>query len=347
MQTEDLLRTLIARAPWRAVVNPIVHLIGMHPHLGFEDTLNSLTAPNALTPDQNALLRRYLIAHLLAGEKSIRLYRVSEKVRATLKEKGASATRRAHPLVDAYPLSLPETEVRQLGILAPRYCATVEFGKVTGIIFTGSATYRESIELHSTDLRASAVPDGGFEKVVGTRLHYVHTYDAVIVDDESDVVVVACDIPRKAPNDFADRAHVAIAQRLRRLTGEEFDAVNLWPAVAGLYDAHEGSVVELGFITNDESVKHLKARRNARCLREDAYHEAGASSVGDALQPFKLAVRWQNPHQGDVVARPEILLPGTARHVFKANGELPGAILRNGLTARDLKLIVSKLEKIV
>jgi len=169
------------------------------------------------------------------------------------------------------------------------------------------------------------------------------TYDAVWLPKSGKYLYVLADYPADSTSDFPVQSHVALERMISKQIGVDLEPVDLFPAVAGLYDAPDGDVVELGFITDDDSVKHLKARQGKKCLRKDGYHSAGATFVGNALLPFKVAVRWQRLLKPGLIVQPEVLLPGTSRTIYGLNNHLYDCVLRNCLSLRDLHLIQSKL----
>lgn len=346
MDKEGLISAIRARAPWRSVASPMLKLAGIHAGQGWEDTIAGMSGKADLTNDQLNKLKSSLIEHLVVGEKSIRLYKVGKAGAKAIAAKGLSSTPKASDLVDVFPGTLSFNKLKTLGNVSPKYCGHFLEESKEGsqaLLFTGSRAYLERVELGKNSLKASALEGDDFESVIGIRNRLVQVYDAIWIPNGSEYICVATDYPASAPHDFVATSHLALEKTIRRILNKDPEPVNLWPAVGAIYDSKEGEVVELGFVTDDDSVKHLKARRGAKCLRQDLYHKAGADEVGDNLSPFKVAVRWQLEHAKGIILRPELTLPGTARVLFSGKGQLFDAVLRNSLNIRDLKLVMSKL----
>ncbi|MEP6483356.1 MAG: hypothetical protein ABJB01_02820, partial [Rudaea sp.] len=121
-------------------------------------------------------------------------------------------------------------------------------------------------------------------------------------------------------------------------------ARNLYAAVSDLYTSGGGRVVELGFITDNSSVKHQKVRTGGKCIRRDAYHKGGTVAVGNNITPFKIAVQWNVDDLPGVSSLIEVSLNGIARMTVEAMPQLVEAVVRNAFTTSHNDLIASKLE---
>lgn len=342
MEVEKILRGIRARAPWRSAASVMLKAAGIHVGHGFDDTFPALLKPKALAEDVTAELEDRLIEHMISGEKSLRLYKKQKSTADALVAKASSKKTGTHRLVGSFPGVLTESELAEFGDLPPQFCKYIERDDGHALIFVGVRSYQERVELAPESLKASAAQQHEFESIIGIVNRRRQVYDAIWIPKKGSHMIVAADYPKSAISEFASASHIALERMLHREGGVEPEAINLWPAVDGLYDAQEGEVVELGFVTDDDSVKHLKARQGKKCLRKDAYHAAGSEVVGDSLQPFKLAVAWKRVADG-VTTHPEVLLPGTSKLIFGVNPVLLDAVFRNGLSVGDMNFVISKL----
>ena len=342
MEVEQLLAAVRARAPWRYGASLILKSCGLHVGHGFDDTYGNLLQPGVISEDANQALEDRLIEHMISGEKSLRLFNKNTAIVDALIQRGAGR-RSAHPLANTFPAVVSEQELAQYGDVPPKFCAYFERPEGHALLFVGARSYQERIVLAPEDLKASAAHQREFESIIGivNRRRVVH--DAIWIPHDHDFIIVAADYPKSATSEFPSASHISIERSMHRLSGVEPDTVNFWPAVSGLYFSEEGEVVELGFVTDDASVKHMKARQGKGCLRKDAYHAAGSEEVGENLEPFRLAVTWTRQEAENVITHPELMLPGTSRHIFAPGQPLLDAIFRNGLNVRDLSLVLSKL----
>ncbi len=343
MDVEKVLSGIRARAPWRSAASVMLEQAGLHVGHGFDDTFPPLTRPGAVSDEAFEQLQDGLVQHLISGEKSLRLFRKNSATANALRAKAKQKRKSSHPIVDTFPGVLNASELAAIGEVPPKFCAYIEEEEGEALLFVGARAYQERVELTPDALKASAIHDRDFESIIGIVNRRRQVYDAIWIPEEGDYIVVAADYPKAAISDFSSASHIALERMMHRETGVEPEPIDLWPAVAGLYDEPDGEVVELGFVTDDDSVKHLKARQGKKCLRKDAYHAAGSEEVGESLLPFKLAVRWNRKESSEIVTSPEVLLPGTSKLIFGSSSVLFDAVFRNGLNVRDLTFVVSKL----
>lgn len=343
MKVETMVALLRARAPWRNVARVGLKDLDLPVGMGWEDTAPDLLAANALNPVQKTALQELVLEHLVVGEKSLRIYEVGRKAIDSLTASAASRRPSSHAVVGGFPSALTDAEMATLGDVAPKFGRHIEGHEGSALVFAGIRSYQQRIELDPNSVKASAAPGLQFESLIGIVNRRRMTYDAVWLPKNGKYLYVLADYPSDATTDFPAQTHIALERALVKELGVPLDPVDLFPAVQGLYDAPDGDVVELGFITDDDSVKHLKARQGKKCLRKDGYHHAGATFVGNALLPFRVAVRWQRKLKNGLIVQPEVLLPGTSRTIYGVNNHLFDCVLRNCLGLRDLELIKSKL----
>lgn len=343
MDIETMVAILRARAPWRNVARVGLKSLGLPVGQGWEDTIPDLLAPNALSPVQLAGLENMVLEHLVVGEKSLRIYKVGRQAIDKLAAAGANKRRSSHPVAADFPASPAESDLASAGSVPPKFGRFLPSQEGDALVFAGVRSYQQRVQLSPDSIKASAAGDRDFESIIGVVNRWRMTYDAVWLPKNGKYVYVLADYPADSTADFPVQSHIALERMLSKELGADLDPVDVFPAVAGLYDAPDGEVVELGFITDDDSVKHLKARQGKKCLRKDGYHDAGATFVGNALLPFKVAVRWRRVLKAGLIVQPEILLPGTSRTIYGVNSKLYDCVLRNCLSLRDLHLIQSKL----
>jgi hypothetical protein len=342
MKVETMVALLRARAPWRSVARVGLKDLGLPAGMGWDDTAPDLLAANALTVLQKTQLETMVLEHLVVGEKSLRIYEVGRQPIDALIASSASKKPSAHAVVNGFPSVLSDAAMAAIGDVPPKFGRCIADKEGSALVFAGIRSYTRRVELDPTKIQA-VVPGMDFESVIGVVNHRRMTYDAVWLPKTGKYLYVLADYPQDATSDFPAQSHLALERGLAKAMGVPLTPVDLFPAVQGLYDTPDGDVVELGFITDDDSVKHLKARQGKKCLRKDGYHTAGATFVGNALLPFRIAVRWQRKLNGLLTVQPEILLPGTSRTIYGVNNHLYDCVLRNCLGLRDLVLIKSKL----
>jgi len=337
----NLLEVLRSRAPWRTVAAPLLKSVGFTVKRGVEDTIEEILADEGSAARLNEL-RNAMAEHLVAGEKLLRVYEADGKKRERLIAWSTKKQRGSSPLVESY-LGVPDSSVlAEQEDQAPQFIATREADDGIAAIFTASRSYTRRVPLAPADLRPT-LDVSVFEKIYGVTKVRAQTYDVLWIPYEEDYIYIACDSPEEAPVEFGELSALAIQAMVIRALSDRVTPANLWPSIEGLYQTPSGSCVELGFLTDTDSVKMHKSRKRGKCLRKDKYHIGGASVVGANLHPYRVAMRWKHRLSEELVTAPEVQLPGTARAAFKPNPELNHAFVRNCLNIRDLRFVLSKI----
>jgi len=343
MDVSGIMDSLRYRAPWQKVARVILKNQGFHVGQGWDDTLPDIDALHAVGAADAAKLEDALIEHLIAGEKSLQFYSASRENLDWLLATARKSSPSKHELVSIFPGILPEPALAVMGDVPPKFCKIIDTDIGSALIFVASRAYQKRVKLSPDSIKASVAGDLEFDSIIGIINHRAVVYDAIWIPADAEFAVVLADYPTDVTTDFPVPSHLALRKFLSKQLKEDVEASNLFESVATLYGAPDGDLVELGFITDDDSVKHLKARQGKKSLRKDSYHSAGSKEVGESLQPFRVAVRWGRKLSSGLTSHPELLLPGTSRHIFGVNHLLTEAVFRNGLNLGDLGLIISKL----
>lgn len=341
MDLGSLMSALSRRAPWLAAGRVILLSCGFDTHRGYEETTKAALKEPA-NPARDAKLADALQEHLVAGEKLVRVVRLT-KAERTAVETWIMAKRKSSSsaLVDAFPGVAPDADRRAAATSPPASVGHVALSAGRAALFTSVRSYLDREVISPSQLKAGVAD--GYEHIYAMRRLYLQTYDAIWLPPSFDVCCLAADLPAGVPSGFARDSQIAMEAELRKVLGRPINASNLWPAVDGLYRSNEGRLVDHGFVNNKEAVKHHTGRRGAQSLRDDEYDKAGAAAVGDDLLTFKVAIAWARAGTTSRKAQPEILLPGKAAMLHVANAHLDHAVIRNCLNTRDLEFVLSRL----
>jgi hypothetical protein len=339
MSRSLILRAVAKRAPWLAVGLPILKAAGFETTRGQQPTIDA-----ALQSARDAVLDGKLGAlmeeHAVAGEKLVRLIEVNAAERARIAAWIQAKRRHANDLSDAFPGIAPDAQLPQFTATSPTSLGMLQLSHATAAAFTAVRSYQDRVEISVNQLVAGA--NDGYERLYATKLAHWQTFDSVCLIPGLNYVVLATDLPQKVPSGFAKASQQYLEAQVRIVLGRPVHSVNLWKAVAGLYKAHEGRLVDHGFVNNSDAVKQHTARRGGGNLRDDPYDVAGAAAVGNDLLTFRGAISWEDRKpDGGIVSKPELILPGTARHL--GNGVLDHFIIRNSINSRDLEFVTSKV----
>lgn len=341
MSLISLLKGLGERAPWQSAARPILLATGFDIRKGLPKTLEAAERLKD-TADQEAELSRFLIEHAVAGEKLIQLVKVSEQERKDVAKWVAARRRSSHDLGAIFPGILEADDAEDFFDVAPVPCGNVDLEQGSAAFYSAVRAHHERVTVPQSLLKPGVTQS--YQKIIGIKRTLRQTHEAIWVPPTGKVIGVAVDLPRGYPKAFADLSLEFLRGRLRKSLGRPLEFYNLWHAVDGLYaQKGDGKLVDYGFSVGGRSVNHHKLRRNGECLRVAVYDAAGAAAVGNDLQLFKIALRWQVQHRDGSVSEPELLLPGTAIHLNQANAVIDQFILRDARTSFDLNFVINKL----
>ena len=334
-----MLDALRARLPWRNTAYPMLRRCGLYAHRGWEDTINAFETEK-LSASQVSALRSALEEHLIVGEKCVRIYKVGSANAQKLRAIARSSAVKQTDLTKSFPYVLPEKKLRELGGEQPTFTRHIERPEGEAALFSGSRAYLEHVKLNVASLKAAVVGDDEYTSLSATRERQLQTYDSIWMPFDSEFICINVDFPATVQSDFYQPSFDRLESWTRKVIGDDLVLCNLWQSIEDLYSNGGGKLVELGFVTDEEGVKHHRSR-GGKCLRRDLYHRKGAAAVGDALDPYRIAIKWRIKQGEAVVSNPELFLPGTARMLFKP--QLSEAVLRNAYRTKDMEFVLNKL----
>lgn len=346
MKLDDLLRG-VGRAPWNSVGRHLVNRAGYDVTRGYPKTVDAVKAEKFDQLKVDALASA-LVEHAVAGEKLLQFIKVSPAERATLDAWIRSKRVRANALTYAFPGVADENTIIPLRALDPTSAGFVELEDGVAAVFTSVRSYVKAEPVPQSSLKATAA--AGFERLVGYRRVHIQCHDAIwIPDKNTGFIVLAIDFPDGVPKQqFTSPASAFLIHAVRQQLKRPVVIANFWHAVDGLYEAKDGKLVDYGFSAGGQSVNQHKARRRtAVCLRKavyDAAGAAGAKAAGVSLDLFKVAMQWGFRHHDGVMTEPEVVVPGVAVDLNRADPRVDHCLVHNCLSSSDLALLVSKLE---
>jgi len=339
MNLSYVLRAVAKRAPWLAVGLPILKAAGFETTRGSQPTIDG-ALQSARDAVRDAKLGSLMEEHAVAGEKLVRLIEVSAAERKKLAAWIEGKRRHPNVLSDAFPGIAPDAQLPQFMAANPTSLGMLQLSRAAAATFTAVRSYQDRVEISVNQLVAGA--NDGYERLYATKLAHWQTFDSVCLIPGLDYAVLTADLPAKVPSGFAKASQQYLEAQVRIVLGRPVKSVNLWKAVAGLYKARDGRLVDHGFVNNSDAVKQHTARRGGGNLRDDPYDVAGAAAVGNNLLTYRGAISWDDRKvDGGMASKPELILPGTARHLH--TGVLDHFIIRNSINSRDLEFVTSKV----
>lgn len=117
-------------------------------------------------------------------------------------------------------------------------------------------------------------------------------YNFIALDATEKHVILGVDTSELPSND-AVFAALRLKDFIRDKTSIFLDKpINFFPAIENLYQAKDGSVTSISFLTSDGNTSSLSIKSGQSCLRQDTYHHGGETAA-KILSKFKLNKNWQ------------------------------------------------------
>lgn len=351
MTVESLLGNCRQRIPWLSMRN-ILHSKGLPVGHGWDGSIQKLLdfQQSGDTQGRQVLsLEEVYFENLLAGEKAVRLYPVVTEDIQRLKLALESVDPAQSVFSDTFPYPLPQDRLLNAGS-GTSLLAVESLDESLALVFCTKRFITERNELNLADLRQETQEDlRGYDEVIAIKHNVRQFFDVILLRAEAGIVEVRIDITGGISSDDQSLAFRGIVSTFNsmvcELTGKQnflLHPINLFPIISGLYNSDEGRVCELGFTTDEASIKLEKMRRKEYDLREETYHRAGKNAVIN-ITPYRLGICWSFPISVDVDSKPELLLPGHFRILGMRLQFLGEAIISRCCGREDFNYVVSKI----
>ncbi len=255
------------------------------------------------------------------------------------------------PLVDHFPFLLSEEDLLQIEPDEPLLVKIETLDIGLALIFCTRRLVTERKELSLDDFCEETRNElSGYEEIIAVKHTNRQFFDVVVLRTDLSAVEIRADVSGNIPSAFRTIAFRQIRNKFNELAGELGiespleEMLNLYPAVEKLYDSTEGRVCELGFITDENSIKHERQRRKEVDLRTETYHHAGRNAVPH-ITPYRLGICWDIPIAEDVQIRPELFFPGHVRLLSEETQLLESAIITKCSGLTDYEFIFRKVSE--
>ena len=352
MNHKELLNYCEKRIPF-GVMRSILKEMDMPTHQGWSKTkANYLiqAEKDALFKEKLMQLKTIYFEHLLSGEKTVRLYKVSpsklsEFVDSLDIDRLVDAKT---PYSDNYPYPIKNLDLvnDEVYLTDARF-----FQGGLMLAYCSSRKIEEHVKLKLSDLDQSTKTTyfNNFQELYGTRSYKRQLFDFIFINAEKGYIELRVD----SASDLSIKDQFKSLHKLKRkllelkegtnLSKEVLVEYNLYPIIWKLYDSEEGRVCELAFSVNTGAVMHEKMRSKDVDIRTEDFHCGGIEAV-DRIIPYKIAVEWSFVGSSDEnVFKPELMLSSTLRETYEATPSLYDAHISKCASVKQYNLIFDKL----
>ncbi|MDD2815220.1 MAG: hypothetical protein PHP00_05710 [Thiotrichaceae bacterium] len=345
----------LRRVPW-SVLKPLLTHLNIDSGRGWDETASKLKSLVSGISDKESELAEQLFPiykeHLLAGEKTVRFFRMDS---AQIRELSSGFYYYNIPVSlfkKAYPFSLEERDLREVRDGVHLVDVTEYNGRIH-LVFCSKRTISERTHITRESFEDPEYFQtilGKYNDVIGIQRHDRQFFDVIVLDTVNGFIELRLDIGDSislGEREYGFQQLRKIFENLlSQLIGSNFDlgtAVNLFPAINKLYRSDEGRVCELAFTTESGTIRHEKMRRKHECLRSDTYHKGGNQAVNGHITAYRIAVTWEYQKHSLMTTQPELLLPGNSIMLSRGPANLYDAVISHCADLMDYELVVKKL----
>lgn len=351
MAVEALLDHCRQRIPW-PVMRSILHANDLPVGQGWDASILKLISYHGEGESQSSKvngLEKAYFEHLLAGEKAVRLYQVEPGKVEELVLAFQDIELQDSIFLETFPYPLSEVRLKESNC-GTSLVGIEAIGEDFALVFCTKRFVTERNELNLSDFREETRQDlSGYDEVIVVKHNIKQFFDIVVVRVNLGIIEVRIDLSGGISADDQSLAFASIVAHFNDFASPFVGGgvvlrhlCNLFPLVSGLYESNEGRVCELGFTTDEASIKLEKMRRKEYDLREETYHRAGKSAVGN-ITPYRLGICWTFQFSEDVETKPELLLPGHFRILSTHNQFLGEAIVAKCSGLDDFNFVIDKI----
>jgi hypothetical protein len=354
MESAQILNGFRQRTPWqtmKAILKANTLPVGQ----GWEKTINLLQAYSTLQrnwPNKYLTLHKQYKEHLSVGEKALQFFKLDKQHIEKLIDFFLSYEPEETPFHETYPFPLKQEQLKDINS-APMLVSIENQDSYIALVFCSKRVSIKQEAIGFESLNEDAKKDfASFDKLIAFKKEIRQCFDVVAISKEGDNVEVRIDIFNQMNS--SDEKGVAFYQTIYAFNSLvekvlSIDSIlkrpiNLFSLIDNLYSSTEGRICEIGFTTDEGSIKSEKMRRTKGDLRTETYHKAGKLAVG-YIGLYRLGIIWKTPLSDVVETEPEVLLPGRVSALSVPQPQLDYLLITNCSGSIDYNLIMSILLK--
>jgi hypothetical protein len=300
------------------------------------------------------LLKKNYIENILTGNKSVKIFNLQrEKLDELIR-----FFEKFDVLASKYSLEYPFVLERRQLILMDNSTKLVKIEineETVNLVFCTKRSFKvkENIEAQlNNEKLGDEIKDKikQYDEIVGIKKEEKQFFDIVVLWKNKNVLEVRVDIPESFPSLHISQAFSETISSFNilckdvKFTLDEKISINLFPLISKFYKSeNDGRICELGFSTNEGSIKHEKERfRNRGNLRFEKYHSAGVKAVPN-INLFLIALVWDVKIDKKIMNNPELMLPGNSRLLSSSIQFLGEVHIRKCCGIHDYNFIINQL----
>jgi hypothetical protein len=352
MSVQLLLDGLRQRVPW-PTMKVLCKICDLPISKGWDNTMSKLVKLSQENDDFSGAfdnLKSHYCDHLLAGEKSVKIYVVDTKIAHRAVEFFSSYTPRESIFQQAYPLPLVSEKLSQAGYGSVLVEVTNRESFIA-LVFCTKRSYTERVTIEGKKI-LEQLPENlrNLDKIYGIKKYDKQFFDVVVFWKGTGLVELRVDTAMGAiSQEERAAAFIQVSKAFNEMVERELgvpiilnQSQNLFPLIDKIYCSNEGRVCELNFTTQGGSIKHERMRRSEDDLRFETYHKAGRAAEPNILV-YRLGVIWDYKISEDSVHQVELFFPGTISILSSSVQTLDEVFIAKCYGLQDYQFLLKKI----
>lgn len=355
-KAKSLSRSLLYRVAWESQCKPLLHLNSIKTGLGTERTLDKLFG--SFDNEEYAqkfieLYDGYYMQSLLAGNRTIKVFQLSEEKFETIQNAYAGATPTEGVDTEFFPYYIDEERADELG-RDTKLTKVMQVYEKTYFFFSTNRSITEK-----NDLNANVYGDNPeiveflkkFSKVTAFTEQSRQYIDIVCLNAKDNTIELRLDTSSAVAAKDISLLFRSVQEAFIDLVPERLDFAvfvdsrNFFPLVKGLCASEACRVVELSFTTDDGYIHHERDRNGSRGgdVRTGEFHKGGVEKC--EINPYRISARWKGSFTAELEYEYEMSLNASVRELSETGGgHLSHAIVSMCPCEKDLDALLDILK---
>lgn len=325
MKTVDILQNFRKRVTW-PVMQKLLRSNGGSPGQGWSATIDKYQKADdqILTSNLEAKFRE----QILCGNKHTKFFEVDDTTLQALRQAALSLEIPKSEFSDEYPVLLEDVELNEASDI-PIVTAREQNDDGIAIVYCCKVqlTSRELLAI-GNEFKDPTRVRAEYDEIIGLKFRSSQIFGVLWLPHHEADVEVRVDVPEGMRADISSALMSAMCRKASELVSLDFlkSPRNFFPLIEKMYENRsEGTVVELSFNTNTNSVKNEKMRARKLCLRDELYHKGGKGALTSKIEPFRISLTWDVEIEKSVSSKPELTISVGSRVIssLSNSGKIP------------------------
>lgn len=355
-KAKSLSRSLLCRVAWETQCKPLLHLNSIKIGLGTERTLDKLFG--SFDNEKYAqkfieLYDGYYMQSLLAGDRTIKVFQLSEEKFEAIQNAYVGATPTEGVDTEFFPYYIDEERTDELG-RDTKLTKIIQKDKKTYFFFSTNRSITEK-----NDLNANVYGDKPeiveflkkFSKVTAFTEQSRQYIDIVCLNAKDNTIELRLDTSSAVAAKDISLLFRSVQEAFIELVPERLDfsvfvdSMNFFPLVKGICASETCRVVELSFTTDDGYIHHERDRNGSKGgdVRTGEFHKGGVEKC--EINPYRISARWKGSFTAELKYEYEMSLNASVRELSDTGGGyLSHAIVSMCPCEKDLDALLDILK---